>query len=305
MTARPPDLNNIRYLLEVADSGSFAAAARRFGVPPSMVSRKIARLEQEMGARLFQRTTRSVNLTDEGSAFLSQARVGMQALLLAQEALEDLKSTPTGRVRLTAPAGLADTLWATMSEFLRKFPEVRVELELADRRVDLIEERFDMAIRSGPESRSSGLVGRRLFDAPHQLFASPRYLKAHGSPRTVAELKNHACVILGTQTGRVTWTVQVGKRSQNVIVDGHVAINEARVAAACAADGFGIAFLPVAVCLKHLAAGSLLRVLPRASGGERGLWLVYPNRQLPAAGRAFAVFLVNELHRHVSLIAGH
>ena len=244
-----------------------------------------------------------VNLTDAGQAFVAQARVGMQALVLAQEALEDLKSMPTGRVRLAAPAGLADALWATVAGFLREFPEVRVEIDLSDRRIDLVDERFDMAIRSGPESRFAGLVGRRLFDAPYQLFASPKYLAAHGTPRTVSALKNHACVIFGSQSSRVTWSILVGSRPQNVMVDGRVSVNEARIAAACAADGYGIAFLPLAVCLKYLAAGSLQRVLPRASGGERGLWLVYPNRQLVAAGRALAEFLFRELRRHVSIAA--
>jgi DNA-binding transcriptional LysR family regulator len=298
------DLNNLRYLLEVADSGSFSAAARLFGVAPSLVSRKIARLEEEVGARLFQRTTRSLTLTDAGQAFLSHARVGMQSLALAHELVGDQDGVLSGRVRLSAPVGIADALWATLSRFLVRHSGVRIELELADRYVDLVEERFDLAIRSGPERRADRLIGRRLLDAPRCLFASPDYLKLHGAPRTLSELKDHACVILGSRADRVTWQIYVGKRIQNVIVQGRVAVNEARLAAECAADGFGIAFLPLAVCAKHLAAGRLKRVLPRASAGEIGLWLVYPDRHLPAVSRALAEFLVKELPASVVVRTG-
>src|SRR5688572_30451531 len=105
------DLNNIRYLLEVADSGSFSAAARRVGVPPSRISRTIARLERDLGVRLFQRTTRSLILTDAGQAFLGHARQAMHAFAAAHDVLGDLQKGPSGRVRVTAPAGVADYLW--------------------------------------------------------------------------------------------------------------------------------------------------------------------------------------------------
>ena len=293
------DLNSIRYLLEVADRGSFSAAARVLGVPPSLVSRRIARLEEDVGARLFQRTTRSLRLTDAGQMFVTHARAGMQSFSLARELLGGPDGVPNGRVRLSAPAGMADVVWAVVSDFLMRHPGVRVEMEFADRYVDLIEERFDLAIRSGAGKRFDRLVGRRIADAPRFLFASPAYLKSQGHPRLVSDLRNHACVVLGPRTDRVTWTVHIGKRSQNVIVDGRVAVNEARLAADCAADGFGIAFLPLAVCARHLADARLARVLPRASGGEIGVWLVYPDRHLPAASRALAEFLSDELPARV------
>lgn len=264
-----------------------------------MVSRRIARLEEEVGARLFQRTTRSVTLTDAGQAFLAHARAGMQSFTLAHELLGDSEGVLSGRVRLSSPVGMADALWATVSRFLMRHSGVRIEMEFADRYVDLVEERFDLAIRSGPEGRADKLVGRRLLDAPRCLFASPDYLKAHGTPRTVSDLKNHTCVILGSRADRVTWQIRTGKRIHNVIVQGRIAVNEARLAAECAADGFGIAFLPQAICAKHVNAGRLKRILPRASAGEMGVWLVYPDRHLPATCRALAEFLVKELPANV------
>jgi DNA-binding transcriptional LysR family regulator len=175
-------------------------------------------------------------------------------------------------------------------------------MECADRYVDLVEERFDLAIRAGSENRGDRLIGRRLLDTPRCLVASPEYLKSHGTPHSVSDLKNHACVILGTRSERVTWQVHIGKQIENVIVQGRIAVNEATLAAECAADGFGVAFLPLVVCAKHLAAGRLMRVLPRAGAGEIGLWLVYPNRHLAAASRALAEFLVKELPANVAAL---
>ena len=250
-TSKATDLNNVRYLLQVADSGSFSAAARVLGVPPSLVSRKIAQLEEDVGARLFQRTTRSVALTDAGQAFLQHARAGMDSFQLAHELLGNLSGSMTGRVRLSAPVGASEALWATVSRFLKLYPDVTVEIDIADRYVDLVEERFDLAVRSGPTSRFGKLVGRRLVDAPRRLFASPQYLESRGFPRSVNDLKRHDCVILGPRAVRVTWDLHVGKTTHHVLVDGRVAVTEARLAAECAADGFGITFLPAALCMEH------------------------------------------------------
>lgn len=292
---RATDLNHLRYLVEVADSGSFSAAARVFGVPPSLVSRRIARLEAELGARLFQRTTRSIRLTDAGQAFLEHARAGLDSFALAHDVIDDLQGIVGGRVRVSAPLGLADVLWSVVSRFLVLNPAVQVELALSDNYVDLIEGRFDLALRAGPETHSDKLIGRRLSSAPRWLFASPAYLEAHGTPVVVEDLKHHSAVILGPRSDRVTWELQVGKQRRSVIVDGRVAVNQARIAADCTADGFGIGFLPLAVCDRHVAAGRLQRVLPMASGGDLGFWLVYPDRHLPAASRALADYLTTEL----------
>ena len=288
------DLNNIPFLLEVVDRGSFSAAARALGVPPSLVSRKIARLEADVGARLFQRTTRSMSLTDAGDAFVSHARSGMNSFSLAHELLGTLVETPTGRVRLSAPSGIGAQLWAAVSAFLMRYPGIRVEMELTDRYVDLVADRIDVAIRSGPVGRIENLVGRRLADAPRLLFAAPSYLNQRGTPRSVGDLSRHACVVLGPRSDRVTWKLQVGKRVQHVVVDGRLAVNEATLAATCAADGWGVAFLPLAVCKPHLETGALTAVLPRASGGSLALWLVYPDRHLAAASRALVQFLGTE-----------
>ena len=127
-------------------------------------------------------------------------------------------------------------------------------------------------------------------------------MKLHGQPRSVNDREKHACVVAGPRAEKVTWNIDVGKRRQNVIVGGRVAVNDARLAAKCAAEGFGIAFLPVAICAEYLASGKLQRILPRASGGERGLWLVYPDRHLPGASRALAETILSELPASIAAL---
>jgi len=282
-------------LIEVVDSGSFSAAARVLGVPPSLVSRRIARLEAELGVRLFQRTTRSLQLTDAGQAFLEHARAGLDSFALAHDVIDGLRGVVAGRIRVSAPLGLADVLWSVVARFLVLNPAVQIELALSDQYVDLIEGRVDLALRAGPERHSDRLIGRRLSAAPRWVVASPAYLEAHGTPAVVEDLKHHDAVILGPRSDRVSWELLVGRQTRSVIVHGRVAVNEARIAADCVADGFGIGFLPLAVCDRHMATGRLQRILPMASGGDLGFWLVYPNRQLPAATRALADFLATDL----------
>ena len=296
------DLNDIPYFVEAAESGSFSAAARVLGVPPSVVSRKIARLEMATAARLFQRTTRSLALTDAGQSFLPHAKAAMDALAGAQHSLGDSAGVVAGRVRLSAAYGAAGALRPVLSTFLERHPQVRVEVLLADRYVDLVEERIDLAIRSAASGHASNLIGRQLSNAPRCMFASAAYLASHGRPRSVAQLKDHACVILGPRADRATWRVRVGKREQSVVVHGRIAVNEASVAADCVADGLGIGFLPIAVCSKHLDAGTLVRILPRATATEAGLWLVYPDRRLAMPARALADFLVSELPKALNAL---
>jgi DNA-binding transcriptional LysR family regulator len=162
----------------------------------------------------------------------------------------------------------------------------------------------DMAVRAGAEKRGERLIGRRLLDAPRWLFASPRYLNARGTPRTVRDLKDHDCVILGARAERAAWKIYVGKRIQTVMVRGRVAVNEATLATECVVDGFGIGFLPRALCAKYVNAGTLKRVLPNASAGDSGLWLVYPDRHLPTPSRALVDFLLKELPASFSVGRG-
>jgi DNA-binding transcriptional LysR family regulator len=288
------DLNNVRFFLEVVRSGSFSAAARSFALPPSSVSRRMTRLEDDLGARLLQRTTRSLQLTDAGRAYLAHAQRALEALEAGHRALGELQQSVRGRVRLTAPTGFGETLWPILSTFLCTYGDVRLELDLTDRFVDLVGERFDLGLRSTHET-SSTLVGRRFSSSPRQLFASPSYVEARAVPRTVKDLERHDCIILGSHAHRAMWSLITGKTRRKVAVRGRIAVNEPRLAARSAAAGLGIALLPRSLCRPFLETGDLRQVLPRVSGGASSLWLVYPDRRLSAAARALADFIVSEL----------
>lgn len=290
----PTDLNNIRFFVEVVNAGSFSAAARSSSLPPSTVSRRMARLEDDLGARLLQRTTRSLRLTDAGQTYLAHAQRALDELEVGRRAMGELQASPRGRVRLTAPSGFAEALWSVLPRFLDEHPEVRLELDLTERYVDLVEEGFDLAVRSSHGS-TSALVGRRFGASVRQLFANPTYLGRRGLPRSIQDLTRHDCVILGARSDRATWTLGIGAERHKVTVRGRVAVNEARLAARCAASGFGVALLPRALCEEFLASGELRQILPRVTGGQTSLWLVYPDRRLPAAARAVADFLAREL----------
>jgi DNA-binding transcriptional LysR family regulator len=287
------DLNNVRFFLDAVNAGSFSAAARQYELPPSTVSRRIARLESELGVRLFQRTTRTLRLTDAGRAYSAYAGRALAELSAAQQAIGELRESPRGRVRISTPAGMGEGVWSSLVPFLLEHREVRVELDLSDRFVDLVAEGYDLAIRSTRDPGPS-LIARRLTSGQRQLFANPQYLEARGYPRTVKSLAEHDCVLLG-HAERATWSLLSGASTHKVSVRGRVCVNEARMAARMAATGFGIALLARTLCEPYLQDGRLVRILPRVTGGESGVWLVYPDRRLAAAARAVAEHLATDL----------
>lgn len=287
------DLNNVRCFLDVVGAGSFSAAARQHELPPSTISRRVARLEAELGVRLFQRTTRTLRLTEAGRAYAAHADRALAELATAHQVIGELRASPRGRVRISAPAGMGEVVWSVLAPFLREHPEVRVELDLADRFVDLVAEGVDLAIRSTRQPGPS-LVARRLTTGPRQLFANPQYLEARGYPRTAKALADHDCVLLG-HAERATWALLGGGAPQKINVRARVCVNEARIAARVAASGFGVVLLVRSLCEPYLQHGRLVRVLPRLTGGETAVWLVYPDRRLAAAARAVADHLAREL----------
>jgi DNA-binding transcriptional LysR family regulator len=287
------DLNNVRFFLDAVNAGSFSAAARLYELPPSTVSRRIARLETELGVRLFQRTTRALRLTEAGRAYAGHAGRALAELSAAQQAIGELQESPRGRVRISVPAGMGEGVWASLTPFLRDHRDVRVELDLSDRFVDLVGEGFDLAIRSTRDPGQS-LIARRLTSGQRQLFANPQYLEARGYPRTVKALADHDCVLLG-HTERATWSLISGAATHKVNVRGRICVNEARMAAQIAASGFGITLLVRSLCEPYLQDGRLVRILPRLTSGETGVWLVYPDRRLAAAARAVAEHLATDL----------
>src|SRR5688500_15225034 len=200
------ELAGIRVFLHVVQSGSFSAAARQLAMPKSTVSRKISELEAHVGARLLQRTTRKLGLTDVGRIFYEHAvRIAAEVDEAAQ-AVGQMQAAPRGLLRVTAPLSFG-MLGSIVAEYLRKHAEVQVELLCTDRQVDLVDERFDVAIRAGKLADSS-LTARAIGTIKRVLVAAPQYCKQVGMPRTPGELEQHACLVFGAGTAPNVWTLE-------------------------------------------------------------------------------------------------
>jgi DNA-binding transcriptional LysR family regulator len=282
------DLNDVVCLAEVVATGSFSAAARRLAVPKSTVSRRIARLEKDLGVRLLQRTTRKLGLTDAGEVYYHHCSRALSLLDEGQRSVVGMQQAPSGTLRLTAPPDLAQPLVGEIiAEFGEQHPDVHVVAEMTTRMVDLVSEGFDLAIRAGTLADSS-LVARRLALFGIQLWASPDYLARFGTPTTPHELRGHRCLLLGTERPRASWTLEGAEGIVTVDVDGQLASNDVMLLRRAAVSARGIARLPTITCFEAEREGRLVRVLPDYSCGESGVYAVFPSgTHLSAKVRAF------------------
>ena len=192
------ELNDIRVFVSVVEARSFTAAAKLLGMPVSSVSRRVARLEEALEARLLQRTTRKLSLTDAGQLYYERGAAGLAQIEDAESMLAAARTSPKGRVRLAAPAEQG-IMMPLLSEFMQAHPDVRVEVEFTTREANIAQDGFDASVHAGPVTNLS-VVAHRLIDSPFAIVASPSYLKRAGSPTSVSDLSEHRCVIFGAST---------------------------------------------------------------------------------------------------------
>ncbi|MHC8308259.1 LysR family transcriptional regulator [Pseudomonas sp. GT1P32] len=292
------DLNDIAMFVQVVRCGSFAEAARQLGMPPNTVSRRIQQLETQLGTRLMQRSTRKLTLTSAGLGFHERCVGAVDGLLEAGQALMTGSHEPSGRVRVAAPADFFDFFqmqWVT--EFLTAHPRVRLDFVLSDAKADLIAEQIDVAFRGGP-LRDSGYVGRQILDPRSVgMVASPTYLAARGSPRTLQDLINHDCVISAHPGGHATWRLVGPNGEEEVQVTGRFSGNTAQALRKAAVAGLGIALLPPVMAKLEVEAGALVPVLPQYQPNGYGLNVLYPSRrQLPLAVSAFIELVIQKMN---------
>lgn len=283
----PSDLNAVVAFAKVVELKSFRAAASALGIPKSTVSRKVAELEDSLGARLLERTTRRLRLTDAGAAYHLRITPALDALREAEHAIEQQGDEPSGRLKLTMTIEGGQTLLGPiLSEYCELYPQVELQVELTDRRVDLVEEGFDIALRSGVLPDST-LVARRL-GPPGQLrvFASAAYLKRHGTPKHPRELAQHACLVMSAQSAPTQWTFQHKKKPFVVKVRPRAEVNSFLLLRALAEAGHGIARLPD--YLADEAPLQLTRILDAFAPDPMPWHAVYPSsRHLSPKVRAF------------------
>jgi DNA-binding transcriptional LysR family regulator len=291
------DLNDVALLVRVVQTRSFSAAARERGVPVSTVSRRIARLESALGSRLLERTTRSLRLTDVGREYFDHAERAMDDLAQGTGQVRELQTEPRGRVRIVAPIALGSAVADAVYTYLARYPAVSIDLELDGRRVDLLAEELDIAVITGKPDDSSDFIARELSRSTRKLlFASPRYLKTHGTPRRVDDLVRHNCIAMRASDGHATWTLARGRAKRRFTFAPRLYVSEFSAAHRAVLAGVGIAMLPESLCAEELATKRIQRVLVGWEGEAGGIHLLYrARRSLTAAVRTCIDHLLAEL----------
>lgn len=282
------DLNDILVFARVVEAGSFTAAARHLGMPKTTVSRRIAALEREVGVRLLQRTTRSLNMTDAGRLYYEQSSQALRTLEDANLRLAEARTDLSGTIRISAPVGFGGYfLTSTVFDFLAIHPKAKVELRLTDDNLNLVQGGIDLAFRTGVLSDST-LIARKLASTHRLLCASPDYLARRGVPVVPADLARHHCVIVGQSTASAHWVLDGPHGQEAVTVSGRFAANEMQASIAAAIAGYGIAQLPHQLAEAYIKDGRLRRVLDEYTTPAGGLYAVYPSsRHLSPLVKAF------------------
>lgn len=292
------DLNDMQYFACVMKEGGFTAAARVLGVPKSTLSRRVARLEEQLNVRLINRSTRRLVLTDIGREYLRHCEVVIAAAEAAHDTIDHAQQAPRGRVRLTAPMEICRNLLApVLPEFLAQYPEVSLKLDVVNRSVDLIEEGVDVAVRVRPSIEDSSLVMRRIATSAVLLVAAPALVQRIGKPSSPQGLEHYPSLSMTFADGRPRWKLyDVDGKPTTIKHDPLLVTEDMTVLSEAAIAGTGIVSLPGFICYPAIDAGTLQVLLPDWKFPPGQIHIVYPHRRglLPAV-RALVDFLAKRL----------
>ena len=296
MTGR---LEDMELFARIVERGSLSAAARDLGLSKSLVSRRLGQLEDRLGARLVNRTTRNLALTDIGREFNERAR---RVLLEAEDAeacARDASTEPAGRLRIAAPVSFGYLhLAAPLAGFLAEHPKVEVELELNDRFIDLVGEGYDLAIRSG-QLEDSSLIVRPIAKARILLAAAPAYLARRGAPEAPADLARHVCLVYGNQPAARVWRFLVEGKWVAPSIYPQLTANNGDALCRAAVEGLGIVALPSFIIGPALAAGRLRPLLSHLPMPDQPIQAIYPGgRPAPQRLRSFVDFMTGYFATH-------
>jgi DNA-binding transcriptional LysR family regulator len=286
-----PNIEDLQTFVAVADTGGVSPAARRLGLPKSIVSRRLARLESELGAQLLTRNTRGAALTEAGATFREHAARAVAEIDAARESVSP-NGELRGLLRIAVPMSLGIThLAPLLAQFAARHPLLQVHVSYGDRFVDLIGEGFDMAVRIG-YLQDSVLVARRVGDVAATLVASPEYVQAHGAPQSLEELASHSALMQATES----WRFRDGEKIVVVHPQGRFKADSGFALVSAVLAGLGVIVLPGFLCDEHLASGKLVRLLPQYPIPVAGLFIVRPpGDHSPRKVRVLTDFLVAEL----------
>lgn len=273
------DLDNVVIFVKVAQYESISRAARSLGMPISTVSRRLSVLESQLGATLLRRTTRRVSLTAQGREYFNQCQEPLSLLQEAEHVLTQAQKKPEGLLRITVPVALGQQPFLEfLSAFLKAQPRIRIDLFITNTFLDLVAENVDVAIRFG-ELQDSSVVAARLGKNIRYVVATPEYLKGRKLPTEPADLAQHDCVMLHAKNNEADWDLSSGRRRVRVRVSGPISSRDFSTVSTFVYRGHGVGLLPSSYCDREIAAGRLVRLLPKWQSAPVPVFIVYPTRK--------------------------
>lgn len=286
----------VTEFVAVAETESFTAASKRLGISTAQVSRQVSALENRLNTKLFYRTTRKVSLTEEGNIYYQHCRQVLDGLEDAERAISNLRGTPQGLIKLTAPVTYGEKyIMPLVNDFMLQYPEVEVTIDMTNRQVDLVEGSFDLAIRLG-RLTSSSMMAKRLTSRTMYVCASPEYLQKYGIPHSLSELRQHNCLIGNYDH----WRFQESGKEKSIRVSGTLNCNSGYGLRDAVIKGIGLAQLPDYYIDKDLESGAIVPILTNYQEPDEGIWALYPhNRHLSPKVRMLVDYLAEQLP-HVS-----
>lgn len=289
-------MTDLDIFVAVAEAGSFTGAAEALNSTVASTSRRIRGLEQRLGSRLFNRTTRRVSLTEAGEIYYQQVRRMLNELRDTEERLSELAAEPRGQLRITAPLSYGvSRLGPLVASFAARHSGLQIQLQLDDRRVDIVDAGHDLALRIG-QLLDSSLVARPIADIPLFICASPRYLDRHGTPRRPSDLPAHNCLHYNNVSLREEWRLRETGATRSIAVKGSFCSNNGDVLCQAATEGLGIALLPDFIVERRIAEGRLVRILVGFEPRPLTLYALYPSRHfVPGKIKLFLDFLAGAL----------
>ncbi len=288
-------LTALKVFRHVAELGSFAAASRKLRLTPPAISKNVAQLEEHLGVRLINRTTRRMALTEEGALFLENVTRGLDTLQEAENSLSSAKSEPTGTLRVSAPMTVAlTTLTDAIPGFLKQYPKLSLELNLDDRRVDIVREGYDMAIRGYSSLEDSSLIARKLGEMQHVLAAAPSYFEVNGKPQAPTDLANLEHVRFPYGGNADVWEFSKNGKIERISVKARYSVTSSLAIRDALLNGFGVSLIPFTYIRKDLEEGTLQTALNDWETSSILQYAVYPSRQyLSPKVRVFLDFLAD------------
>lgn len=268
--------------VQVVEEGSFSKVAEKLSLTNSVVSKRIARLEENLNTQLLYRTTRKLSLTDAGMVLYEKAKIARSAFQEAENAVTGYGENMKGNIRITMPAVSAKLILSeSIAEFCKQHPDISVDLHITNRLVDLIEEGFDLAVRTA-ELEDSSLIAKRLIDSQWVICATPDYVKQYGIPQTPEELENHECLIYKfDNNSNNVWPLHIDGTKQLMPVYGRFHSNHLSAIKQATLSDLGIAFLPQALVYEEMQQNMLTQILQSFTRKKLGMYAVYPRARQP------------------------